>query len=146
MGRGDERRSFDSTQVFPDAVVMSLGVDAELAKALDRERSAERRRRRFNHGYETPEEKNIRIETVQLFKDVFFGLVRFLGLHETGRFFVEMNTECFVRGERGESKASILGCDRVEIRRSMSRSRHPQEELDVLKRDKKNIQFTGGRP
>lgn len=65
--------------------------------------------------------------------------MRFLGLHETGRFFVEMNTKRFVWGERGESKTSILGCDRVEMRRSMRRSRRPQEELDVLK----DIQFTG---
>jgi len=63
----------------------------------------------------------------------------FLGLHETGRFFVEMNAKRFVRGERSESKTSILGCDRVEMRRSMRRSRRPQEELDVLK----DIQFTG---
>jgi len=43
MGRGDEGRSFNSTEVFSDAVVMSFGVDAEFAEALDRERSSERR-------------------------------------------------------------------------------------------------------
>ena len=83
---------------------------------------------------------NIRIETIQLFKDVLFGFVRFLGLHEIGRFFVEMDTKRFVRREGCESKTSILGCDWIEIRRSVSRSRRPQEELDVLKRE--NISVT----
>jgi len=67
-----------------------------------------------------------------LFKDVLFGLVRFFGLHETGRFFIEMDTEYFVRRERSESKTSVLGCDWIEIRRSIRRSRRPQKKLDVL--------------
>jgi len=35
---------------------MSLGVDAKLAKALDRERSADGKEREFSHGFEIPEE------------------------------------------------------------------------------------------
>lgn len=56
MGRGDECRPFNSTQVFPDAVVMSLGVDAKLTKALNRERSTDGKGREFSHGFEIPEE------------------------------------------------------------------------------------------
>lgn len=41
MGRCYKDRSFNGTEVFSDTVVMSFGVDAEFAEALDRERNAE---------------------------------------------------------------------------------------------------------